>query len=238
MIKSYIIKGMTCSNCVKEVKTNLEEHPDIEYADIILDKNIVTLTINRNIKADELQRLFGKDSKYKIKSSIKSEFKPKEKNRFSTYKPLLIIFLFITTISAIKSIDKGKIDIMQWMNYFMAGFFIVFSFFKFIDLEGFVNSYSKYDLITKKIKFYGFIYPFIELGLGLAYLTNFESKIIYKLTIIIMGFSSIGVIKSVLEKKRLRCACLGAVFNLPMSTITITENLLMILMASLMLWIN
>ena len=238
MIKSYVIKGMTCSNCVKEVKTNLEEHPDIEYADIILDKNIVTLTINRNIKADELQRLFGKDSKYTIKSSIKSEFKPKEKNRFSTYKPLLIIFLFITTISAIKSIDKGQIDIMQWMNYFMAGFFIVFSFFKFIDLEGFVNSYSKYDLITKKIKFYGFIYPFIELGLGLAYLTNFESKIIFKLTIIIMGFSSIGVIKSVLEKKRLRCACLGAVFNLPMSTITITENLLMILMASLMLWIN
>ena len=83
MIKSYIIKGMTCSNCVKEVKTNLEEHPDIEYADIILDKNIVTLTINRNLKADELQRLFGKDSKY----TIKSEFKPKEKNRFNNYKP-------------------------------------------------------------------------------------------------------------------------------------------------------
>jgi hypothetical protein len=50
-----------------------------------------------------------------------------------------------------------------------------------------------------------------------------------------MGFSSIGVIKSVIDKKQIRCACLGAVFNLPMSTVTIIEDLLMVAMSTLML---
>jgi hypothetical protein len=51
-----------------------------------------------------------------------------------------------------------------------------------------------------------------------------------------MSFSSIGVIQSVLDKRKIRCACLGAVFNLPMSTITIIENLTMVVMACVMLW--
>lgn len=50
-----------------------------------------------------------------------------------------------------------------------------------------------------------------------------------------MGFSSIGVIQSVLNKKTIQCACLGAVFNLPMSTVTIVEDLLMVVMAGIML---
>ena len=58
----------------------------------------------------------------------------------------------------------------------------------------------------------------------------------YIATIFLMSFSSIGVIQSVLDKRKIRCACLGAVFNLPMSTITIIENLTMVVMACVMLW--
>ena len=94
-----------------------------------------------------------------------------------------------------------------------------------------------YDLLAKRIKAYGFVYPFIELLLGIAYLINFEPRITYMTTIILMGFSSIGVIQSVLSKKKIRCACLGAVFNLPMSTITIVEDLLMVTMAVIMLYV-
>jgi len=50
-----------------------------------------------------------------------------------------------------------------------------------------------------------------------------------------MGFSSLGVIQSVLDKKKIRCACLGAFFKLPMSTVTIIEDLLMVAMAVFML---
>jgi hypothetical protein len=93
-----------------------------------------------------------------------------------------------------------------------------------------------YDVLAKRVKVYGLVYPFIELALGVAYLTDFEPTVTYIATICIMGFSSIGVIQSVLDKKKIRCACLGAVFNLPMSMVTIIENLTMVLMALIMLW--
>jgi len=122
------------------------------------------------------------------------------------------------------------------MNYFMAGFFITFSFFKLIDLRAFADSYSMYDLLAKRVRAYGFVYPFIELAMGIAYLMHFEPKITYIATLVVMGFSSLGVIQSVLDKKKINCACLGAVFNLPMTTVTIIEDLLMVAMAVLMLW--
>ena len=82
-----------------------------------------------------------------------------------------------------------------------------------------------------KVKLYGFIYPFIEFALGIAYLVAFNPVFTNTTTIIVMGVSSIGVIQSVLMKKKIQCACLGAVFNLPMSTVTIIEDLLMVAMA-------
>jgi hypothetical protein len=117
----------------------------------------------------------------------------------------------------------------------MAGFFLSFFYFKLINLQGFADSYRMYDIVAKRIRAWGLIYPFVELALGIAYVINYSPTITNWATIIIMGISSIGVIESVVNKKKIRCACLGAVFNLPMSTITIIEDLLMVAMAGAML---
>jgi len=140
------------------------------------------------------------------------------KSRPETFKPLILIFLFISGVSVIATIEGGQINLMKWMNYFMAGFFITFSFFKFLDLRAFADSYSMYDLLAKRVRTYGFVYPFIELAMGIAYLTHFAPNSTYIATIAVMGFSSLGVIQSVWYKKKIKCACLGAVFNLPMTT--------------------
>ena len=235
MIRTYTINGMTCEGCVAKVTYLLEQHSNISLAEIELKNNTATLTVEKEIAIDELRRLFEAHPKYTIAFSNSNEDK-QNKRVFTTYKPLLLIFLFIAATTAIVSIDNGKIDVMLWMQYFMAGFFIVFSFFKFLNLTGFAESYAMYDILAKRVKVYGLIYPFIELILGVAYLTGFEPTITYIATICIMGFSSIGVIQSVLDKKKIRCACLGAVFNLPMSMVTIIENLIMVLMALIMLW--
>ncbi|MBT5289236.1 MAG: heavy-metal-associated domain-containing protein [Flavobacterium sp.] len=235
MIRTYTINGMTCEGCVAKVTYLLEQHSNISLAKIELKNNTATLTVEKEIAIDELRRLFEAHPKYTIAFSNSNEDK-QNKRVFTTYKPLLLIFLFIAATTAIVSIDNGKIDVMLWMRYFMAGFFIVFSFFKFLNLTGFAESYAMYDILAKRVKIYGLVYPFIELILGAAYLTGFEPTITYIATICIMGFSSIGVIQSVLDKKKIRCACLGAVFNLPMSMVTIIENLIMVLMALIMLW--
>jgi copper chaperone CopZ len=235
MIRTYTINGMTCEGCVAKVTYLLEQHSNISLAEIELKNNTATLTVEKEIAIDELRRLFEAHPKYTIAFSNSNEDK-QNKRVFTTYKPLLLIFLFIAATTSIVSIDNGKIDVMLWMRYFMAGFFIVFSFFKFLNLTGFAESYAMYDILAKRVKIYGLVYPFIELILGAAYLTGFEPTITYIATICIMGFSSIGVIQSVLDKKKIRCACLGAVFNLPMSMVTIIENLIMVLMALIMLW--
>ena len=92
-----------------------------------------------------------------------------------------------------------------------------------------------YDIVAKKLFFWGFAYPFIELGLGIAYAINFNPLTTSIVTLVVMLISIIGVLQSVLNKQKIQCACLGAVFNLPMSTVTIIEDALMIAMSAIML---
>lgn len=241
MTHSYKVSNMTCDGCITNVKSKLLIHPDILSAEVNLPDNAV-ITMQKHISLKELQDIIGTDSKYRISenrsdSSHAAMHQNGVSTWFKTYKPLLLIFLFIVGISTISATKSGSFDSMIWMQYFMAGFFITFSFFKFLDLKGFAESYSMYDILAKKLPAYGYIYPFIELMLGIAYLTDLNMQVTNITTIFVMGLSSIGVIESVLNKKRIQCACLGAVFNLPMSTVTIVEDLLMVLMAFVMITI-
>ena len=105
-----------------------------------------------------------------------------------------------------------------------------------LDLKGFSESYSMYDIVAKKVKAWGFMYAFIELGLGIAYATNFQPIFTNIVTLVVMSISIIGVLQSVFNKRKIQCACLGAVFNLPMSTVTIIEDALMIAMSAVMIY--
>ena len=123
----------------------------------------------------------------------------------------------------------------HWMQNFMASFFLVFSFFKLLNIQGFADSYSTYDIIAKKWKGWGLVYAFIELSLGISYLLKFNPLAINAITSIVITVSIIGVLQSVLNKRKIKCACLGSVLNLPMSTITILEDALMISMSAAMM---
>jgi cation transport ATPase len=241
MKHTYTVTGMTCNGCVASVKNKLLMHPDVLSAEVTLDPQQAVIEMSRHISTSDLQKAIG-NPKYTISESPQagdhSMSGSTATSWLETYKPILLIFAFITLVSAIVSYHHETFHGMQFMNVFMAGFFLVFSFFKFLDLKGFASSYTMYDIVAKKIPAYGFIYPFLELGLGIAYLTSLNPVITNWATIVIMGISSIGVIQSVLNKKKIQCACLGAVFNLPMSTVTIIEDLLMVGMAAWMLIIK
>lgn len=97
---------------------------------------------------------------------------------------------------------------MQWMGHFMAGFFLVFSFFKLLDLRSFADSYRMYDIVAKRFLIWGYIYAFIELGLGIAYLVDFAPILTNSIMVVVMTISIIGVLQSVLNKRKIQCACL------------------------------
>ena len=236
----YSVTGMTCGACVNRVKTALT--PLAETVDVtlsppqaILKSPIADLTT--------LNMALAKVGHYALHSMVeplnapvfKAQITEEKSNWFVTYKPLLLVFFYILLVTLAVEFISGEFVLHRFMPNFMAGFFLVFSFFKMLDLAGFASSYAMYDLLAKRIYNYGFVYPFIELGLGIAYLINFKPALINVITLVVMLFSSIGVILAVLNKQKIKCACLGTGFNLPMTTVTIIEDLLMVAMAAWML---
>jgi hypothetical protein len=156
----------------------------------------------------------------------------------SSYFPLYLIITYITGITLINNLHPGTIDWNNWMTQYMAGFFLVFSAFKFLNLPGFAKGYATYDVLARRWYNYGFIYPFLELALGILYLGNWFPHTTAVATIVIMGFSSIGVVNSLLKKQNIRCACLGTILNVPLSRITLIEDLSMIILAGLALYMG
>ncbi|MFW5702773.1 MAG: MauE/DoxX family redox-associated membrane protein, partial [Candidatus Dojkabacteria bacterium] len=113
-----------------------------------------------------------------------------------------------------------------WMPQFMGIFFLVFAGFKFINLKEFVAAYRGYDLLAKRSRAYAFFYPFLELALGGLYLSGLIPEITSIATILLMGFSSIGVLQVLCRRdEMILCACLGTVIRLPVTTITLVEDL-------------
>lgn len=247
MTHTYEVTGMTCEACEYKIQHLLGNVEGVKSVTPDKTHNTTSIDMEKHIPVAIFQEALKPYPKYSISEKTVSptiHTMPFEeeatKSWLATYKPLLLIFGFISGISALTAFHTNIFEAahfsgMHFMNHFMAGFFLVFSFFKFLDLKGFAESYAMYDILAMKIPTYGYVYPFIELLLGLAYLVNFEPQATNIATIVVMGFSSIGVIMSVLNKKKIRCACLGAVFNLPMSTVTIIEDLLMVGMAVAML---
>jgi cation transport ATPase len=235
MIHTYQITGMTCANCEAKVKSAFLSLPDVESAEVSKATGTATIKMTKHIALGELQKAIGEKGNYKITAGQHSEVTEQAKSWLETYKPILLIFAYITSITLLVQFTNHHFMFMQWMQHFMAGFFLTFSFFKFLNLSGFAESYAMYDVIAKRIPGWGYIYAFTELALGIAYLINFNPLITNAVTFIVMSVSIIGVLQSVLNKKKIQCACLGAVFNLPMSTVTIIEDALMIAMSGAMI---
>lgn len=236
MTHTYKITGMTCSSCEAKVKNALFTMTDVTNVEVSKDTNTGRITMNKHISLNNLQIALGGDiSKYQISAIEHNETAEQAKSWIEIYKPIVFIFSFITGITLLIQISNSSFNWMQWMNYFMAGFFLVFSFFKLLNLTGFAESYAMYDIVAKRWRGYGYVYAFIELSLGVALLTGFNPMITNLATLVVMSISIIGVLQSVLNNKKIQCACLGAVFNLPMSTVTIIEDALMIVMSGIML---
>lgn len=242
MKHTYRISGMTCSSCQSKVQSLLLQVKGVNNVNIDLQKGEAEITMEYHINTLDLKNVLKDSPKYQlteksidIPKTVATQFIDDQQSWFVTYKPIVLVFSFITGVTLLVQFVTGTFNWMQWMNHFMAGFFLVFSFFKLLNLKGFAESYAMYDIVAKQFKSYGYLYAFIELGLGIAYLTSFNPLATNLVTVIVMSVSIVGVLKSVLNKQKIKCACLGDVFNLPMSTITIIEDALMIGMSLIMI---
>lgn len=235
MTHTYQLTGMTCGSCEAKVKNSLLLLPNVSEVAVSKDNQSATISMEKHIPISVFQNAL--DKKYSITAMEHNETTEEAKGWLATYRPILLIFGYTTIISVIAAAHTTYFDWMHGMNIFMAGFFLTFSFFKMLDLNGFAESYAMYDIVAKKVKAWGYIYAFVELALGIAYATGLNPLLTNIITLVVMTISIVGVLKSVLNKQKIKCACLGVVFNLPMSTITIVEDALMIAMSAIMIFL-
>jgi copper chaperone CopZ len=243
MTHKYQISGITCEGCVSKVKSLLEKTPGVTASTVGLDGK-VEVTMSRHIAIVELQDALREYPKYQLLETPHAKLAiapPDEDGRrtfWEIYKPILLVFSYILGATLLVEIAANVFDWMRWMRHFMAGFFLVFSFFKMLDLPAFAASYSSYDVVARRWLGWGYAYPFIELALGALFLLDYNPLITNGFTFAVMGISTVGVVQSLLAKRTFQCACLGAVFNLPMSKVTLLEDVLMVAMSGGMLIVH
>lgn len=224
--QTFHISGMTCSGCEQSVVDALKQLKSVTKAEANHKNGTLLIWSDTTLSADTLLAALPK--KYAL---LDDAMLPPSKVK-QLY-PLFLIFGFI--IGTLLLIHIEHLDRTAMMHDFMGMFFIVFSFFKFLDLRGFQASFKKYDPLAAALPFYGWIYPFIEVFLGICYIRDIVPSLLLIATIAILGVTTIGVVKSLLQKQNIQCACLGSVLNLPMTEATFIENAIMLVMAGSLL---
>lgn len=236
MTHTYHVAGMTCNNCKKSVEEALQKLTNVSKVEVNLDAEEVAISMDSHIETQVLKAALP--NKYTLsekeqKNVFKSRESIKEKSALKQLFPLFLILGYITIASVLLNINP--FDWNGFMLDFMGLFYIVFSFFKLLDLKGFPESFRMYDPLAKVIPVYGWIYPFIEVTLGLLFLMRFQIPLALIITIIVLGITTFGVSKTLLDKKSIQCACLGTALKLPMTKATFIENSIMLIMAISML---
>ena len=214
------VTGMTCGSCVAKIEHALDGSSGVEHVHVDLQQGTVMVSGGAALSREALESAirsagFGVEGGPAVQAS--------------SFTPLLVAVSLI----GLGSLASGGAD--GFMAKFMGGFFLVFGGLKLLDLGGFAAAYAKYDLLAARLPAYGWVYPIVEVALGLAYLATPEWMGLHAITFVLMTFSALGVIRALRRGEQLTCACMGTAFNLPMTTVTIVEDLGMAAMAGAML---
>ena len=237
--RKYKITGMTCSSCKASIESSLNHLDQVKSCNANIKLGELTLILNNDIDLKSLQNSIPK--KYFINEEISSSDRLSEiksdstnkKSKIEQLKPLFLILFYITSASILLNFKDWN-----WNEFtldFMGLFFIIFSFFKMLDLKGFSVSFKMYDPLAKVVPVYGFLYPFVETALGIMFLMRIQIIFALIVSLIILLVTTVGVTKTLLSKKIVQCACLGTHLKLPMTEATLIENIIMLSMSIFMI---
>ena len=236
-MKSIIqISGMTCEGCKSSVEDKLGSLNGVDNVQIDLTRGEAVIyskdPLSLSLIKETLPPKYSLINEEGIVLDTHGDVTIKE-SKIKQLKPLFIILGYIFIASILLNYKNWNSS--NAMLDFMGLFYIIFSFFKILDIKGFSISFRMYDPLAKQVTVYGSIYPFIEVLLGIMFLIRIEVKIALLITIVILGITSAGVTQTLFNKRSINCACLGTTLKLPMTEATFIENAIMIIMAIVLL---
>ncbi|MCX5921764.1 MAG: hypothetical protein NTX86_00325 [Candidatus Dependentiae bacterium] len=164
-----------------------------------------------------------------------------EKYSLEKFVPLIKMYAAVIVLTIAKQFlfvghDHLVTHTHDWMNDFMGIMFLMAGTFKVMDLCCFADAFEKYDLVARLCRPYALGYPFIELGLGVAYMFRWQLLLVNWTVLALMLVSSAGVAHALWNKVDAKCGCMGIMAEMPVTFVTLLEDLLMAAMAVMMLY--
>jgi len=235
MIAVFKIHGMTCQGCADKIKQAFNSDIRINSVKVSFETNELTIDSYENFNSAEIESILSGIGDYSILQN-EPNVESKSLQYLRSNKPILLALLVVITLSISLQVPNKNIDLNNLLSTYMGMFFVLFSFLKLFDVRAFSVTFTKYDILAKKIPGFSITYPFLEFLLGLAFLTQTILIIASIITLMIMTSQLIGITKVLKNHETIRCACLGSSINLPITHITLLENMVMILMSLYMIY--
>jgi len=157
--------------------------------------------------------------------------------RAVTYKPVIAIFAMAALMAlALSWAAFGSLLTVKAGEWFVAVSMCILAIQKLRDVDGFATMFLGYDLLAKRWVPYGWIYPYAEGLAGVLMLSGALMWLAIPLSLFIGGIGAVSVFYAVyVQKRELRCACVGGNSNVPLGFVSLTENVMMVAMALWML---
>ncbi len=151
----------------------------------------------------------------------------------TTYQPVIAVFA-VTLLMAVTAgfAIEGVLSVIRILELFIAFSMCVLGILKLQDLLSFSTGFVQYDLIAQRYVPYSYVYPFVEAGAGIFMIAGIATWFVAPLALLVSTIGAISVVKAVyVEKRDLKCACVGGGSSVPLGFISLTENLMMMIMA-------
>lgn len=160
--------------------------------------------------------------------------KPKDA---TTYKPVIMLFAVAALMAVVVTwLSLGAMFSGRTLEWFISISMVLLGLQKLQDVERFATMFLNYDLLAQRWVRYGYIYPFVETGAGLLMMAGLLTWISAPAALVVASIGGVSVFKAVyIDKRELKCACVGGDSKVPLGFVSLTENLMMVGMAIWML---
>jgi hypothetical protein len=242
MDKTFTIDGMRDSGCVARITRSLSGFAD--KVQVTLEPPRAVLRgVHADASLEVMQIALAGAGRYTMApalpvfaANVTADTGTDERAGWlAVHKPLLLIFAFLVGVTWLVHTSAPARPWREWAMDFLAGYFLVLSFCKLLNLGGFVPAFQGYDLIGARLRLYALAFPFIELALGVAFLMRWQLPITLWTTLGLLLVSALGVAVALRKRRLVESASLGTVFKLPLSTLTLVETLGIAAICALML---
>ncbi|MDT2076324.1 MAG: MauE/DoxX family redox-associated membrane protein [Planktomarina sp.] len=155
----------------------------------------------------------------------------------TSYKPVITLFVVAALMAAVIGwLMLGTVFSGHTVEWFISISMVLLGLQKLQDVERFATMFLNYDLLAQRWIRYGYVYPFVETGAGLLMMAGILTWLSAPAALFVASIGAVSVFKAVyVDKRELKCACVGGDSKVPLGFVSLTENLMMIGMAVWML---